>query len=325
MDFSARLLEDGYYVCEVTDGYGRVASFKYATADGAIAKARNYVAKNGLKGGGIFYDVNKPSRSSSRGPYGPRTRNTNAQWGRPTKRQSDYRWGITKLFGEIHAKAVMASSAAASAINVKVTEASAKELLARVYAQRGKYNTYTGNLERAYMATVVSGRKAKKTYYLEETPKGFPPMQSKRSGRLIVYMYKMGHEPNALIENIYKSYRGGRKKTLKRDDRRRYKRQPYRYFKPWERKDGYRMKSILAGRKGNVSGFGLMAGDKHNRVQSGIIIENTAPYAGAVQAKGYQVMPSNAMLRSYSARASSRQEQMAMIITKNMLHAAKLI
>ena len=323
-NLEARIREDGYYECEFVDEKGKTAKFIGATAEIAIAKVKKYIEGHGVHFSS--YAESSSQRYSYRSKYGHRDRSeSHAQWGRPTKQQSDYRFGIMKVFGEIHAKAVMASSAAAAAVNVKVTEESAKKLLANVYNQRGKYNTYTGNLERAYMATVVSGRKAKKTYYLDDTPQGFPPIQSKRSSRLIVYLYKMSHEPTAVIENIYKQYKGGRRLTPKRDNRRRYKRTPYRYFKKWERKDGYRMKSILAGRGGHVSGFGRMAGDKLNRVQSGIIIENTAPYAGAVQAKGYHVLPTNAVLRSYSVREGHRQQQMAMILTKNMLHAAKLI
>ena len=53
-----------------------------------------------------------------------------------------------------------------------------------------------------------------------------------------------------------------------------------------------------------MSGFGHYVGDKTNRVRSGIILENSAPYAMAVQNAGYQVIPNG--VGRYFQRSLSR-------------------
>lgn len=313
--FTARQREDGYFICEYIDERGNLAFKTGPSADIAIAKVLKHIETYGGR------EIGSGGRGK-RGPYGPRQRTGGERWGRPTnasiKARYDNKKMLEQVFGEIRARSVMAASAAASAANAKISEEAAKTVLKNVYKNRGKYNTYTGNLERAYMVTIVQGRNVKKTLFLDNTPEGNAPIE--RNGKKIVYMFKKRHELKNIRENQFKLYM--RRKKDSRLKPKEYSRQPYRYFKNWERVDGYRRKSLATGRD-RISGFGYMAGDKHNRVQSGIIIENTAPYAGAVQAKGYHVLPTGAMMRSYAARG--KQEAMAMAITKKMLQAAKLI
>jgi len=320
-EFSAKLREDGYYVCELVNPNGAVESFVGYTAEIAIAKAQKAIERHG----GTLRWKNQEIFSKGRGPrghYRPRSPIHSAQWGRPTNKQFEYRRALEMIFGEIRAKAIMASSAAASATNLRITEEIAKELLQNIYNNRGRYNTYTGNLERAYKASIVTGRKARAEVFLDDTPKGNTPEPAKRSNKQIVRVFlPLRHKIGKVRQNTYRRWKKRRKGLLANDE---YTRVPYRYFKNYELKGGYRNKGLVSGREGKMSGFqyGAFGGGARGVVQSGIIFENTAPYAGAVEAAGYRVMPPGAKLRSYNMKNASRKKTLSITITKDMLKAA---
>lgn len=321
----AHIRQDGYYECEFIDERGRRVNFVGYTAEIAIAKVKKYIEGHGL-GAGLRYAEESGPRYSNREKYGSRDRSVkHAQWGRPTKKQSDWRWGINQIFGEIKAKAIMAGTAGVAAANARITQQTAEYLLRRVHGLRGKYNVYTGNLDRAFKATIVQGRKSKIEVFLDDkdAPIGNMPEPSPRSGKQRVFIFKRNHNVGTIRENSYKFYM--RRKKNSKAEPKTYGRVKYRYFKPWELKKGYRHRGFAADRNGNVSGFQYVAGGGYAKgtAQSGIILENTAPYAGAVAAKGYQVMPSGAILRSYNTK--SKQQSQFMVITKDMLRAAKMI
>lgn len=196
---------------------------------------------------------------------------------------------ITDIFNGVLA-AVSGASGVAQAEHM---ELAADELLKKIFENKGKYNIYSGNLDNAYQATIVQGRRIVKIIKLDATA-GNRFEASPRSSRKRVKRKIRNH---------------GRYGTS------------YRYKKYYERENGYDNTGIGAG-VDRLGGFGRSAGDSTQ--QSGIIIENTAPYAGAVQAKGYTVIPMG-IERSYNGKAAAKQKQLMMQLTKKFLKSAKLI
>ena len=208
---------------------------------------------------------------------------------------------LNQMFWNIINAGVGASHVA----NVRVNEEMATRMLRQAYNSRGKYNIYSGNLDNAYQATIVQGRKIMQVIRLRKV-KGnqFYVNENGRKGKKIVDLLEERHPIG----------------KIKRKNGRMYGRPRYRYKKRWERERGYDNTGIGAGRS-EIGGFGYAAaGD--NRIQSGVIIENMAPYAGAVQAKGYDVLPGST--RSYDGRALAKQKQLILNISNKMLKAAKL-
>jgi hypothetical protein len=232
------------------------------------------------------------------------TKSAGKRYGRP-RGSDEYRKQLAAIFG----KAEVAAAATAVAANAKITEQAVKDMLGRVYITRGKYNIYSGNLDRAYLATLVQGRNIIGQYRVSNPPKGNGFEPSPRGRRMRVRLF-----PPERHKLGMKSRRGGGKKK--------YGRERYRYKNWFERKNGYDNTGITVG-SNRVSGFGYGVGDNRNRVQSGIIIENMAPYAGAVQAKGYRVMPFG-IERSYAGRALAKQKQLLLQLPKKMILAAGL-
>lgn len=210
---------------------------------------------------------------------------------------------LNQMFWNIINAGVGASHVA----NVRATEEMAERMLKQAYNSRGKYNIYSGNLDKAYQATIVQGRKIMQVINLGKVlgkEYGNKFHDSSRKGRRIVDLLEERHPL----------------RKIRRKNGKMYGRPRYRYKKRWERERGYDNTGIGAGRS-TISGFGYAAGSS-NRIQSGIILENMAPYAGAVQAKGYDVLPGNA--RSYDGRALSKQKQLIMNISTKFIKAAKL-
>lgn len=199
---------------------------------------------------------------------------------------------------------VNAGIGASYVANVRANEEMAERMLKQAYNSRGKYNIYSGNLDNAYQATIVQGRKIVQVIRLDKV-QGNQFRDSIRSGKRIVDLLEERHPI----------------RKIKRKDGKKYSRARYRYKKRWEREKGYDNTGIGAGRS-KISGFGYAAaGD--NRIQSGVVLENMAPYAGAVQARGYDVLPGTA--RSYNGRALARQKQLILNISNKMLKAAGLL
>ena len=196
---------------------------------------------------------------------------------------------ITDIFDSVRASV----AGAANISQANVMEEVAKEMLKKVFDSKGKYNVFSGNLDNAYQATVVQGRRIVRILKKDPPTKGNPFEPAPR----------------------------GRKKRVKRLEKNHGYGYKYRYKKHYERENGYDDTGVVAGMT-RLGGFGRAAGDTTQ--QSGIIIENTAPYAGAVQAKGYTVLPMG-IERSYSGRAAAKQKQLMMHLTKKFLKSAKLI
>lgn len=290
-NISVRQRTDGYWECEFIDYNGRPIRFVKGDKDTLLKVVEKHIAKYGA------YFVNE---KKERGPYKPRTRTDKSkQWGRPTTIFNDLRRGFKT-----------ATTAAAGIGSVMITADIAEKALKGIYDARGNFNTYTGNLERSYKGTVVYGRKIQRSFFLEGTPAGNKVNMQNRT----VKLFKERHSLGYYTQNSYRKYRKQKFKKIRR--------KPYRYFKLWENEKGYRDRNtILTGRE-RISGFGRWAGDKYNRVQSGIIVENTAPYSEAVDATKYKVIPPG-IGRKYTG--IGKQHQLLTAISTRMLKAAKLL
>lgn len=309
---------DGYLQGTFRDKNGRVVKVKAA---GSQELAR--LLKREVESGGRT-DLRVTRTGTTAGIRGIGSRSKSARDQKIYLEES-----FKKIFGEIKGRAILAGSAAASAANAIISEDVAELMLKRVYSIKGNYNIYTGNLDRAYAATVVTGYKARKTLHLEGTPEGNTPVPNKRGSGMIVHLFgDPNHPPRKIKKNKY----GRRSMYFHLKGDKEYNRVDYRTFKKWELEKGYRHKGYVNDRKGNLSGFQNYAIEGYNkgsgrgknqiRVNSAVIVENTAPYAGAVQAAGYDVIP-GAIMRSYSY--GSKQETALLVMTREMLKAANLI
>lgn len=223
---------------------------------------------------------------------------------------------LRELFGNTY----KAAAATAMGMSVRLTEQAGADLLAMMYNKRGPFNTYSGNLERAYMATVVQGRNIVKRVRIKGTPKGNPFYTATNAHRAVKLFFER-HPIGKIRSNKY-GRRSAKFNNSKYD--RYYDRVRYRYKKRFENEAGYTGNSLLQGMsRSPYFGYDAATG-ADNRIQSGVLVENLAPYAGAVQAAGYPVIYGG-IARSYKQRLHSQQKQLSATITKRMLKAAGLI
>ena len=142
-----------------------------------------------------------------------------------------------------------------------------------------KFNIYSGNLSYAYRAVIVTGRKARQEVYISDidgVDRGNVETNSKTGSR------------SATLQNQRHFIRAGKSKLFKRNKRGwRYVRsvRNRRYLKRWEKTNGYIGRGIHSTRKKQTFSFGSIKNGKATgfKTQSGIIIENIAPYADIVQ------------------------------------------
>ena len=162
-----------------------------------------------------------------------------------------------------------------------------------IYAS--KFNEYTGNLANSYVATVVSNGKVVHQYHLNR-PRGK------------IYHTKRGKRYSYLMSDIHP--RSPKDRTLNGKD--------IRYLKKWEteKEDAYRSKSMLHS-KGNFRIGYIQGGSGDGRVRSGIVIENTAPYASAVHRR-YRVL-ANSTPRTVRGKWGGKYEGLVRVATLRTL------
>lgn len=161
--------------------------------------------------------------------------------------------------------------------------------------QSKKFNDYTGNLANSYVATVVSNGKVVGQYYMN-IPKG--KIHHTKRGKRYAYLMLENHPTSP------------KDRTLNGKN--------IRYLKKWEteNKDSYRSKSMLHS-KGNFRIGYIQGGSGDGRVRSGIVIENTAPYASAVHRR-YRVL-ANSTSRTVHGRWGNKYEGLVRVATLRTL------
>lgn len=147
-------------------------------------------------------------------------------------------------------------------------QAIGREMLSRVVNNRGAFNNYTGNLLNAYQASIIFGRQIMTVVY-NDAPKN-KVMYTKNGKRYALLQKPLRH-------NVTRKKREREGHIGKRISNR-------RYIRTYELNDGYRQFGI----KGGAFGYS-QKGAGGGRVQSGIVIENTAPYADMVNRR-YRVL-----------------------------------
>lgn len=216
---------------------------------------------------------------------------------------------IKRTFGAVKA----AISGANISSNLRTLEEIGPEMFNRLLNNKRLYNEYTGNLSKSYVMTVVRGRRVVAS--VDNRNAGGSNVEIGPRGGRFAELSERRHKPAVFR---FKK-RGGKKyKTPKNMLRPEKHDKIVRYLRPVERKGGYMHKRIAYGQENYIGGFGRIAGDSLNRKQSGIIIENVAPYADFVNKRGYKVL-AQGIQRRYRSRWSSRYNQLYRVATRQML------
>lgn len=280
----ARLREDGYWEEEVNVHGFGTKKFIAPTPEALTARIEKFVASYGTVRGG--------GRGGDHGGGRPKGTTKAAMAARRLAEQSRLaaernRQNYEKEVSDIYTRIMASVGGAVAASRAYIKADAAKEMLKSALNFTKRYDKYTGNLDQSFTASIVRGR------------------------RVVLRVTTADSEPG-------NGFEGRRVKIF---ERRHNGKRKYRYKKKWERKGGYANTGITAGRRRYV-GIGKQYGDPY--AQGGVVLENAAPYASAVEAKGYPVLPYG-IERSYAGRAASRQKALVLNITNKMLKAARLI
>lgn len=177
---------------------------------------------------------------------------------------------IERLFlglGAIHARSV----AAAHYVSVSVI---AGDFLKKVVKSRGKFNNYTGNLMNAYSATAIYGRKLIDTMYYDYQKN---KVLRSKTGKRYAELQQPPNHPLSRKKRNKRNFVGRKIRKI-------------RYLRNFELNDGYRKWSMSGGSKGSKVSVGYsQQGAGGGKLQSAIVIENTAPYADMVNRR-YRVL-----------------------------------
>lgn len=169
-----------------------------------------------------------------------------------------------------------------------------KELLSTVTRQR-KFNSYTGNLMDAYQATIVTqGLPIKKIFYEANKNK---VLRTKNGKRYAMLQEPAKHTRFGKIRENRKGEKWGKKINRKR-----------RYLKSYELNNGYRK-------------YGMNT--PMNGIVSGVVIENTAPYAEMVNRR-YRVLQQSSAINGM-IRWKRQFSKLILVATRKEFKAAGLV
>ena len=169
-----------------------------------------------------------------------------------------------------------------------------KELLSNVTSQR-KFNSYTGNLMDAYQATIVTQGKPIKKIFLDDVKKN-KVLPTKNGKRYAMLQEPAKHTRFGKIRENRKGEKWGKKIWRKR-----------RYLRSYELNNGYRK-------------YGL---NSRSEIVSGIVIENTAPYAEMVNRR-YRVLQQSSA-RKGMTRWRKQYSKLVLVAARKEFKAAGLV
>lgn len=241
---------------------------------------------------------------------------------------------IQRMFGSVLNKASVAVNGAAAAAHVESMSEIAQALINRVSglaSQRKNFNSYTGALANSFVVSVINDGGVR----LRVTP-------SIRIQTGNVHTTERGARYAELIEQhhpvagfIYINKKSGKKykhgvKLLKKNGK------IIRYLRKYEREGSY-YDAVTGKRKWGSGGYDYNAtvggrkwtrlnlGSNQERSKTGfhsvITLENTAPYADAVQRAGYKVLV-NASAQEVIGDITLKQRSLIQVVTKRMLKEA---
>ena len=194
---------------------------------------------------------------------------------------------IRRIFGRIDLQIKRGA-----ALGISVTKEAIAEQMLSVVSAQSKFNSYTGNLNDSYVATIVTNRKISGLVYYQARKNSVrygkhggryaelqsPPKHRNFAG--FILRSKGGRKNGKRYKSV--EYKGGKRLMMKNG-------KIIRYLHKWEKEGNNPYRSGALGPKGGNFNIGYLNRDS-GKIQSGIVIENTAPYSGAVQHRGYNVM-----------------------------------
>lgn len=215
---------------------------------------------------------------------------------------------IKRLFNNVQAAVVGAAIVAKSA----TMDGMADDLL-KQEVSKAQYDEYTGNLTGSYTATIVQRRRI---LYVKSFAKFVDYNRVARhpgpkGGIYVLRRHSKHHGPAQRRKPNRLNIKNKRKNTIEKRD--------VRYIKSWE-SDRYGYNPMLAYRGMYLSPGRLQGGD--GRIQSGVIITNSAPYASAVhRTRGRRVL-NNSKPASVASKWNQKGVGLFRVAAKSILQRA---
>lgn len=243
----------------------------------------------------------------------------------PTYKQLSKRKRENKAFDEKEIKDIvddiyLSTIKAAIGAHTITLDQIANEMISRATADAG-FNEYTGNLYNSYQATVVSNNSLVKV--LRPSPhRGIIAFGGRRKKGVWIKSGDSRWSPLMKERHPFPKQGprlpGARKKSRKSGDGVRI-----RFLKKYEKSvsdDGYSEDTIMNSFGSANFRFGYLQGGGDGLVRSGILLENTAPYADAVHIR-YRVL-NKAMPRTIIGKYRNKGTNLIRVMTKRALKAA---
>jgi hypothetical protein len=215
---------------------------------------------------------------------------------------------IKRLFNNVQAAVIGSAIVAKSA----TMDGMADDLL-KQEVSKAQYDEYTGNLTGSYTATIVQKRRI---VYVKSFAKFVDYNRIARhtgpkGGIYVLRRHSKHHGPARRSKPNRLNIKNKRKNTIEKRD--------VRYIKSWE-SDRYGYNPMLAYRGMYLSPGRLQGGD--GRIQSGVIITNSAPYASAVhRTRGRRVL-NNSKPASVASKWNQKGVGLFRVASKSILQRA---
>lgn len=186
-----------------------------------------------------------------------------------------------------------------------------------------EFNEYTGNLYNSYNAVVISNGKVTHSFGPSPTHEGSIGYGGRRKRGVWIKTGNSRYSP-LRIQRHAPSKQGPRMSGMgKNGSRKSGNGLRIRFLKSYEKnpsKFGYRDLALGISNMPYLHGLLKVGGTRDYRIKSGIIIQNTAPYSGAVQMR-YNVLR-QASIRGLASKYTSNGTQLMRVITKRALKQA---
>ena len=186
------------------------------------------------------------------------------------------------------------------------------------------FNEYTGNLYNSYNAAVMHNGRIVFSFGPSTPHKGTVDNTSGRRARG-VWIKKGNSRFSPLRINRHPLPKQGPRMggTGKNKSRKSGNGHPIRFLKEYEKnpsKFGYRDLALGMSSLTHMHGLLDIGGKRDHRIKSGVIVQNTAPYSGAVERR-YNVL-SASTIRNLPSKYTSKGTQLIRVITKRSLKKA---
>lgn len=211
---------------------------------------------------------------------------------------------IKRIFNNISAAVVGSAIASRSAM----LDGLADDLLKKV-VKKAKYDEYLGNLTASYTATIVQKRQVVDTILFAKHVNYGAIHRGPKGGEYVLRRHSKHHSPA--------SKRTPNRRKIKNKKTNMLEARDVRYIKKWEsRRYGY--EPALSYRGLTIYPGKISRGD--GRIQTGVLITNSAPYASAVHRTPGRKVLENSIARSYASSGwGAKYEQLFRFASKSVL------